>query len=257
MDHRHQHPIRAGNAGERHRRHGFFRACWYRRTIRARGLAPDNASCCTSAPSITARTVWVNGQLAGRARGRIHAVHVRHHRPRSDEGRATTIVVRAEDDPPTSRSRAASRTGSSSRTRSGIRGRPASGRRSGSKRCRRPGSTGCAGRPTSSAGRSASRRWVHGARRERTAARRQAHVRRRCCSPTTPMRSSPARCTGASRCPIRASTTTATSCSGARQSPTLIDAEIELWGDRGELLDRGRAATPRCDRSPCRATASC
>ena len=39
------------------------------------------------------------------------------------------------------------------------------------------------------------------------------------CSPTTPTRSSPARCTAASRCPTPASTTPATSCSGARTRP--------------------------------------
>ena len=38
-----------------------------------------SACCCTSAPSTTGRTVWVNGHVRRRARGRQRAVLVRHH----------------------------------------------------------------------------------------------------------------------------------------------------------------------------------
>ena len=58
------------------------------------------------------------------------------------------------------------------------------------------------------------------------------------CSRPTPTWWLPARCIGASPCRIRASTTRATSCCGARTRPNLIDVQIELWGERGELLDR-------------------
>ncbi len=65
-------------------------------------------------------------------------------------GQPVTIVVRAEDDPPTWPSRAASRIGSSSRTRSGIRAPPASGRPCGWRRPRDAASHDCAGRRASS-----------------------------------------------------------------------------------------------------------
>ena len=61
--------------------------------------------------------------------------HSRSISARSQNGRRLSIVVRAEDDPPTFASRAENRTGSSSRIRSGIRARQASGRQCGSKAC--------------------------------------------------------------------------------------------------------------------------
>ena len=54
---------------------------------------------------------------------------------------------------------------------------------------------------------------------------------------TTSIQSSPARCIVASRSPIPASTTSAMSCSGARTSPTLIDATLRLLGPDGEVID--------------------
>ena len=68
------------------------------------------------------------------ARRRLHAVLRRHHRAacRRQDRRRSWCAPRTI--PPIWPSRAASRTGSSSRTRSGIRARPASGRRCGWKR---------------------------------------------------------------------------------------------------------------------------
>ena len=40
-------------------------------------------------------------------------------------------------------------------------------------------------------------------------------------------------------------------------APHLIDVELELWGERGELLDRGPVVHARCGRRPCKAIASC
>ena len=142
------------------------------------------AGCSTSARSTTSATVWVNGGYAA-TRGRLHAVQRRHHR-----AAATARRTRSSSAPktirPISRSRAASRTGSSSRIRSGIRARPASGRPCGWSACRatRIGDARD-GRRTSRAGRSASSARVDGRPTRRALARRQAARRRHRCSPRT------------------------------------------------------------------------
>ena len=119
---------------------GFFRACWYRRTFERPGLAPGERLLLHFGAVDYAATVWVNGTLAVRPRGRLHAL-LRATSPSfwTPDG-PQTIVVRAEDDPQTSPSPAASRTGSSTRTPSGIRAPPASGRPSGWSACPPPGS---------------------------------------------------------------------------------------------------------------------
>ena len=79
--------------------------------------------------------------------------------------------------------------------------------------------------------------WVAGARREplrlhvRLRCGRRAHCRRHV------TRSSAAKCTAASRCPIPALTTTATSCCGVPSRRRSSTPRCELWGERGELLD--------------------
>ena len=70
------------------------------------------------------------------ARGRLHAVQRRHHRPVARRGAADDRGAGRGRSRTTWPSRGASRTGSSSRTPSGTRARPASGRRSGWRRCR-------------------------------------------------------------------------------------------------------------------------
>ena len=77
-------------------------------------------------------TVWVNGTSPS-PRGRLHAVQRRRHASPRPAAREQTWWCAPTTTRRTSPSRAASRTGSSSRTRSGIRARPASGRRSGSR----------------------------------------------------------------------------------------------------------------------------
>ena len=57
------------------------------------------------------------------------------------------------------------------------------------------------------------------------------------------MRSSPAKCIAASHCLIRALTITATGCYGIPPTPTLIDVQLQLWADRGDLLDEAISYT--------------
>ena len=99
--------------------------------------------------------VWVN-DTGRRARGRPHAVLRRHHVALRADGPQTRDRAAPRTIRTTWRSRAASRTGSSSRTPSGIRAPPASGRRCGSRACRAPTSQTLRWTPTSSAARSPS-----------------------------------------------------------------------------------------------------
>ena len=58
---------------------GFFCACWYRRSFDA-PLVQDGARLLLHFGAVDyAATVWVNEQLAVRARRRIHAFRDRHH----------------------------------------------------------------------------------------------------------------------------------------------------------------------------------
>ena len=188
-------------------------------------LGEANGCCCTSARSITRRRCGSNGRRSAHHEGGYtpfastsptHCDAETRRRP-SWSGPKTIRTIW--------RSRAASRTGSWSRTRSGIRGRRASGRPSGWSACRRRASATSAGRRTWRAGRSASRRGSPATPRDELRLARAAAAPATRSSPTTPTRSSPARCTAASPSPIRASTTSATSCCGARESPTLIEAD--------------------------------
>ena len=134
---------KASGIGDR----GFHAVCWYQRDFE---LRPDGGRVLLhfGAVDYEAR-VWVNDAVV--------ATHEGGHTPFSaditsalrDSG-AQTVTVRVRGRSARSRpSRAASRTGSSSRTRSGIRAPPASGRRCGWSACRAPISTRSAGRRTS------------------------------------------------------------------------------------------------------------
>ena len=211
----------AGNAGQRHRRHRLLpRLLVPPRFRRAATASPASACCCTSARSITPPRSGSTAHLVAEHEGGYTPFYRRHHGfPGSEARAADPWWCAPRTIPPTSPSRAASRTGSSSRTPSGIRAPPASGRPSGWSACPPPASAACAGRPTWSAGRSASRRWLDGERRDDLRLNVKLLRRRHACWPTTPTRWSPARSTGASRFPTPASTTTATSCSGAPPRP--------------------------------------
>ena len=63
--------------------------------------------------------------------------------------------------------------------------------------------------------------------------------------------------TGASRCPIRASTTRATSCSGPRDSPDAHPGRADAADGARRAAGRRCRATRRCARSACREIASC
>ena len=77
---------------------GFPRDAGTAATLRRRRAGDERSCSCTSAPSTTRPTVWVNGTLVRRARGRLHAVLRRRHGAR--RGRPTCeLVVRADDDP--------------------------------------------------------------------------------------------------------------------------------------------------------------
>ncbi len=77
----------------------------------------------------------------------------------------------------------------------------------------------------------------------RAAAPRHADRWRDRSSPTTSTRSPTATRTAASRCPIPASTTRATSCCGVPARPQLIEAELRLEGPGGKVVDRVRSYT--------------
>ena len=93
---------------------------------------------CTSAPSIMPRHGLGQRRARRRARGRAGVRSPPTSPARSAPSGPQVVVVRAEDQPERrDASRAASRTGSSSRTRSGTTAPPASGSRSGWSRCPR------------------------------------------------------------------------------------------------------------------------
>ena len=173
----------------------------------------------------------------GHARRRLHAVLRRHHRAAAARRPADGHRARRGRSRTTWPSRAASRTGSSSRTRSGTRAPPASGRPCGSSACPRPTSASSAGR------RSVERlrdrlRGAHRRRRRRDDLRSSVKLRAR--RPPARRRhataSSPARSTAASPCPTPASTTSATSCCGA-PSGRRCSTPSCACGAGGELLD--------------------
>ncbi len=106
---------------------GFHRACWYRARIRPDAGRRPRTILHFGAVDYSATGV---GQrpAGGRARGRPHAVPADITRRLKADGRQIVTVSVPRTTRPTWPSRAASRTGCSSRTRSGIRAPPASGR---------------------------------------------------------------------------------------------------------------------------------
>ncbi|MCD6059570.1 MAG: hypothetical protein K0Q89_3100 [Thermomicrobiales bacterium] len=104
---------------------GFFRSCWYRRTVEiAPAQGRERIFLMFGAVDHSAR-VWIDGAYAG-----------------CHEGGYTPFSIDI-----TWPSRVASRTGSSNRIPSGIPERPASGRRSGWSGDQSPGSTRYSGSP--------------------------------------------------------------------------------------------------------------
>ena len=77
---------------------GFHPVVWYRRTVAVERAARAGASCSTSAPSTTGRTVWVNGHAVAFHEGGHTPVHGRHHLGLDPSGEQV-VVVRAEDSP--------------------------------------------------------------------------------------------------------------------------------------------------------------
>ena len=237
-------PVRARDAGQRHRRHGLLsRLLVPAHVRRARASSPASALLLHFGAVDYAATVWVNGALAGAHEGGYTPFCADITDAARRGAAQQSVVVRAEDDPhdlakPRGKQdwqlRAALDLVSAHHRHlaDGV-----AGARAGD-----AASARCAGRRTSSAGRSASRRASTATRRDGPARSRVQPARRRArCSPTTRYaRRSAARCTAASRSPTPASTTTATSCSGARTRPTLIDAELELLRRGGDADRRGR-----------------
>ena len=246
-DHR---AVRTRNDGQRHRPHGVPSACWYRRTVTLPAIDDGEHMVLHFGAVDYEATVWVDGQRL--------CCHEGGYTPFSTDvtpwcrAHAWTSSCVPSTIRRISRSRAASRTGSSSRTRSGIRARAASGRRSGSRWCRRCGSTASGGGRISSAGRSACESWLGGARARWPAAARAARrvgdqliaddtysvISRRSPSADRAVGS------GHRRLPQRAVV--------VPESPTLISASLELWGDRGQCSTRSQLHGAAVDRDAAR-----
>ena len=266
-------------AGTRRARSPGTRRSWCRsprrRRPRASATPASTAAAGTGAPSPPPRsstgerlllhfgavdyaaTVWVNGCSVGGPRGRLHPVHRRRHRRADRRCRQDDRRARRRRPATTSPSRAASRTGSSSRTGSGTRARPASGRRSGWSACRRPASTSLRWTPNLE-------RWEIGfeaclAGEER---QRPAHVRA-CSRPAARLLADDSYTVVAGEVHRRI----ALSDPGiddfrnellwSPATPTLIEARAPALGGRAASCSTRSRATRRCARSPSRATASC
>ena len=158
------------------------------------------------------------GRGGGPSRRRLHAVLRRYHRAPARGRAADGRGARRRTTPPTSPSRAANRTGNSIRTPSGIRAPPGSGRPSGWSECPPPTSEYLRWTPNVERWEIGFEAWLGGERREGLRLNVRLPPTRRCWR-TTPTRSWPARCTGASRSRTRASTITATNCCGAPPLP--------------------------------------
>ena len=211
---------------------GFYTACWYRRDVRGRRRCADGERLLLHFGAVDYRaTVWVNGAACRRARGRLHAVRLRHHRSAGDRRRQQTVVVRADDDPhdlakprgkqdwqlePHSiwypRTTGIWQTVWMERVPATLDRQPALDAR------------------TSNAGRSASRPRLTGRRRERPAPARAAPRRRRRCSPTTPTPSSRASVHRRIALSDPGIDDSRNELLWSPHSPTLIHAELELLG---------------------------
>ena len=236
----------------------FFRACWYRRAIAVPRLGEGERLLLHFGAVDYEATVWVDGLPVGQHDGGYTPFTV-DITPCCSRRRGPS---RSSSAPRTTRttwpSRAASRTGSSSRTRSGIRAPPASGRRSG---WRRVPATWIGTDPldarTSSAGRSASRRVLGGDAATACACDVTLRVRRRSCSPTTRY----AVVGGEVHRRIALSDPGIDDYRNellwSPESPTLIEAELELCDERRRAARRGaqlhRAALDRRAGRPLRA----
>ncbi len=77
---------------------GFYAACWYRRSFRAPDLRPDEHLMLNFGAVDYSATVWVNGKLAGSHEGGYTPFQL-DITPLLDPGAEQIIVVRAEDDP--------------------------------------------------------------------------------------------------------------------------------------------------------------
>ena len=226
-------PRRAGSG-----RHRFFRACWYRRDVRApRARDRANGCCCTSARSTTRRRSGSTASSPARHEGGYTPFTRRHHRRCSRRRRPQTIVVRAEDDPHDL---------AKPRGKQDWQLEPHSiwyPRTTGiwqtvwlervPATCDRAAS---AGRRTSSAGRSASRPGSTASAATACGCDVKLRARRHAARRRHATRSSPARCTAGSRCPI----------------PGIDDYRNELlWSPERADADRRRARAAGRARRAC------
>ena len=117
---------------------GFYKACWYRRRCVSRPLAERHRRLLHFGAVDYSATVWVDGIMCASHEGGYTPFTV--DITSLARGSEFEIIVLAETIRTISRSRAANRIGSSSRTPSGTRGRRASGRRCGSRTCPTRGS---------------------------------------------------------------------------------------------------------------------
>ena len=220
----------------------FYKACWYRREVAVPPLERESGSSCTSGRSITRATVWIDRALAG--------THIGGYTPftidvtafldgrscmrdrRSRRGRSRRPGA----------SRAASRTGSSSPIRSGTRARQGSGRLSGSSGCHRRGLERSAGAPVWSDGTSGSKRTIAGQWRDGLRLGVKLHLGDQSISDDTYGLTSPeiARRIALSDPGIDDSRNELL---WSTASPTLISVTLQLWADRGELLDEATSYT--------------
>ena len=214
----------------------FFRSCWYRRVIAVPPLGEGERWLLHFGAVDYECTVWVDGRAVGHHVGGYTPFTV-DLTPLGRRGSSVEWSFAPRTTRRISRSRAGSRTGSSSRTRFGIREPAVSGRRSGRKLSRHAGSTRSAGRRISRAGKSGWKRGSRGSRRTVCA------------------------CTSASSCASQViADDTYAVMSGevhrrialsdpgiddyrnellwSPESPTLIEAELQLWAGRGELVDQ-------------------
>ena len=162
--------------------------------------------------------------LAVDARGRLHAVLGRHHRRCSTPSGRQTVDGARRGRPARPR-QAARQAGLAARAALDLvsaHDRHLADRLARARRAA-PTSTRSAGRRTSSAGRSASRRASAATRRDDLRRRRDARGTASGCSRDDRYRVVDGEVDRRSRSPTRASTTSATSCSGARSAPTLIE----------------------------------